>query len=209
MLKEVYDWKTDVVSWHGHIPFSFDLVKNIKPEVIVELGTHKGDSYFSFCNAVLANNLSCKCYAVDTWIGDKHSGLYNNTIFENVSEYNKRFNFSTLLRIPFDKAINYFNNNDIDILHIDGLHTYEAVKHDFYSWISKVNEETGVILLHDTEVKKDDFGVYKLWEELKKEYEYTYEFKHSNGLGVIFLADCEFYQYLKNSNVKILQKGGD
>ena len=196
MLKKDYDWKSDVNSWHGYIPFALDLVKNTKPKIIVELGSHKGDSYFSFCNAVLNNNLNCNCYAIDTWEGDKHSGFYDDNVFENVNKYNEKFNFSTLLRMTFDKAVTYFDNNDIDILHIDGLHTYEAVKHDFYNWINKVNEENGIILLHDIEVKKDDFGVYKFWEEIKKEYKYIYEFKHSYGLGIIFLSDCDFYQFL-------------
>ncbi|MGB9674615.1 MAG: class I SAM-dependent methyltransferase [Nanopusillaceae archaeon] len=191
------DWLTDISSWHGHINFAFDLVANVKPNILVELGTHKGDSYFAFCNAVLENNLNTKCFAVDTWLGDNHSGKYGEDVFKHVSEYNRKFTFSKLLRMTFDEAKYLFDDNSIDVLHIDGFHTYEAVSHDFYNWLPKVNEN-GVILLHDIEVRRDDFGVYKLWSELKEKFEYTFEFKHSFGLGVIFLKHCDFFEKLKN-----------
>ncbi len=190
-----YEWLSDVNSWGGHIPFAFELVKYYKPKTMVELGTHKGDSYFAFCNAALQYNIDCKCYAVDTWEGDRHAGFYDSNVFDNVSKYNEKFNFSTLLKMQFDKAKNYFTDHEIDILHIDGLHTYDAVKHDFNNWIEKVSLD-GVILLHDTQVKKDDFGVFKFWEELKEIYEYNFEFTNSNGLGVIFLNDNEFRERL-------------
>ena len=33
-------------AWHGHSFFAYDLARNIHPEVIVELGTHKGQFFF-------------------------------------------------------------------------------------------------------------------------------------------------------------------
>ena len=90
-----------------------------------------------------------------------------------------------LIRKTFDEAVLGFKDDSIDILHIDGLHTYEAVKHDFETWLPKVNQN-GIVLFHDIKVGEDDFGVYKLWEELKKKYA-TIEFFQSFGLGVLFL----------------------
>ena len=193
-----YDWLSGIDSWVGHIPFAFELVEQIRPKTFVELGTHKGDSYFAFCNAFAKYCTNGNCYAVDTWQGDKHAGFYGDEVFNSVAKYNEKFSFSTLLKMKFDIARSYFSDNEIDILHIDGLHTYDAVKHDFYNWLIKV-KETGIILLHDTQVMRDDFGVYKLWKELKQQYKYTYEFTNSNGLGVIFLEENVMYNKLVES----------
>ncbi|MGU3471026.1 class I SAM-dependent methyltransferase [Paenibacillus sp. D51F] len=62
-----------------------------------------------------------------------------------------------------------FAENSIDLLHIDGLHTYEAVRPDYESWLPKLAED-GIVLLHDTEIKIADFGVWKLWGELSERH---------------------------------------
>ena len=81
-----------------------------------------------------------------------------------------------------------FEDNSIDILHIDGCHTYEATKNDYEKWVCKVKSD-GFILFHDISMKERDFGVYRLWDELKEKYQ-TLEFHHSYGLGVL----CKSHQ---------------
>ncbi|MCV5768161.1 class I SAM-dependent methyltransferase, partial [Escherichia coli] len=81
-----------------HIPFAFWLVDTLRPRNIVELGTHYGSSYFSFCQAVSKLDLETCCFAVDTWGGDEHAGLYGEEVYRQVSEYNQQHysGFSTL-----------------------------------------------------------------------------------------------------------------
>ena len=87
-------------SWVGHIPFAFYLVKQHRPDTLVELGTHTGNSYFAFCQAVDMLNLPTQCFAVDTWQGDEHAGFYDDSVYEDVATYNQQnyADFSTLLR---------------------------------------------------------------------------------------------------------------
>jgi glycosyltransferase involved in cell wall biosynthesis len=175
-------------SWVGHIPFASWVIHAMEPKVFVELGTHSGNSYFAFCQSIQENALSTKAYAVDTWQGDEHAGLYDETIWQDVKTYNDENyeGFSTLIRKTFDDAVNEFENGSIDLLHIDGLHTYEAVKHDFETWLPKLSSR-GVILFHDTVVKERGFGVYKLWGELEQQYS-GFSFEHSHGLGVLLVG---------------------
>lgn len=174
-------------AWLGHRHFAYDLVRFMKPNTIVELGTHWGASFFSFCQAVVDEDESSTCcYAVDLWKGDAHTGSYSNEVYEVVAKvieklYSKQV---TLIRKTFDEAAACFEEQSIDLLHIDGYHTYQAVSHDYETWLSKL-APGGVVLFHDIAIRWGDFGVYQLWEQLKQRHP-SLEFTHSSGLGVLF-----------------------
>lgn len=181
-------WVPDLINlsaWTEHAPFAFWLVNTIHPDTIVELGTHQGYSYFVFCQAVRQLELSTRCYAIDTWKGDEHSGFYGEEIFQDVSTHNDQHysGFSRLMRSTFDDGLEYFLDGSIDVLHIDGRHFYEDIKHDFESWLPKLSDRA-VVLFHDTNVKERQFGIFRFWDELCQLYP-NFEFIHGNGLGVL------------------------
>jgi Methyltransferase domain len=172
-------------AWNQHIPFAFWLTQAHAPSIFVELGTFCGTSYFSFCQAVAALRLPTRCFAIDTWQGDSHAGFYDESVFAGVDACNelKYAGFSRLVRSSFDEALPHFLDGSIDLLHIDGLHTYEACRHDFESWLPKLSRRA-IVLFHDTNVRERGFGVHRLWAELAERYPH-FEFLHEHGLGVL------------------------
>lgn len=172
-------------AWLEHGPFMIWLVKQLQPKVFVELGTHYGYSYFAGCQAIAENDLETKAFAVDTWEGDSQAGIYGNEVFEKVSNYNDEnySEFSSLLRMTFSEALDNFPDNSIDLLHIDGFHSYDAVFLDFNSWKIKLSKKS-IVIFHDINVFAEGFGVYKFWNEIKADYP-SFEFLHGHGLGII------------------------
>lgn len=172
-------------AWYGHVPFGYWLVGQTRPRVVVELGTHYGVSYAAFCDAVVEHRLPTRCYAVDTWQGDDYAGRYGEEVFLDVAGFHdmRYRDFSTLLRMTFDEARAQFPDGGIDLLHIDGEHGLDAVRHDFENWLPALSERA-VVLFHDINVRERAFGVWSLWDELSRRYP-SFEFPHSSGLGLL------------------------
>lgn len=172
-------------SWLEHIPFAFWIVDVLRPGVFVELGTQSGNSYAAFAQAVQILGLSSAAYAVDSWRGDSQTGFYDESVYEEWARYHdRRFSsFSRLVRSTFDEAATHFADGTIDLLHIDGCHTYEAVSADFALWRPKLSPR-GVVLLHDVNVRERDFGAWRFWEELQTQVP-SFKFLHGHGLGVL------------------------
>lgn len=172
-------------AWHGHVAFAHWLVQAMRPRVVVELGTHHGVSYASFCHAVAARGMTTRCFAVDTWRGDAQAGAYGEDVYADLKRFNDTYYsaFSTLLRCTFDEALGRFPDRCIDLLHIDGQHGYEMVRHDFVTWLPKLSDQA-VVLFHDTAVREPTFGVWQLWDELARQYP-AFAFEHAFGLGVL------------------------
>jgi len=190
-------------AWVGHIPFAYLAVDLLRPQQLLELGTDSGNSYMAFCQAVAYLNSGTQCHAVDSWQGDAQAGYYGNEVLEDLrSRHDPLYSkFSELIQSDFDAACRQFPDGSIDLLHIDGFHTYEAVSHDFATWLPKLSERA-VVLLHDTQVDKDGFGVASFFAEISHRYPH-FEFLHSNGLAAIAVGGSvpePFMEFMRYAN---------
>ena len=172
-------------AWIEHVPFAFWLVDVLRPRTIVELGASTGVSYSAFCQAVKFLQLPTSCIAIDTWQGDEHVGRYSENVYrEFESFHNQRYSaFSRLVKSTFDQAVRHFDDGSVDLLHIDGVHTYETVRHDYESWLPKLSAD-GVVLFHDANIRENGFGVFRLWSEIIDSHSH-FSFLHGHGLGFL------------------------
>ena len=184
--------------WEGHRDFAYDLLQFVRPERLVELGSQYGCSLFSFCQAVRDFKLDTEINAVDLWSGDIGAEITGEEVYALVQKtaatYYPEVNLH-LFQMCFDDARPNFADNSIDILHIDGGHTFEDVEHDFTTWLPKL-KENGIVLFHDV-YSPIDQGSCDHWEKTKKEYDCYFDFTHSCGLGVLFPKGRYWYDKLE------------
>jgi hypothetical protein len=174
-------------AWSELIPIMYALFVLLRPRRFVELGVHNGMSFFAACQIVERLDLATECVAIDSWEGDEHAGFHDSSVFDRFRAYlGASYPRHEFIQAYFPAARSCFEDGSIDLLHIDGLHTYEAVKDDFQTWLPCMSD-VGVVIFHDINVFERGFGVWRLWEELKAKYP-AFDFSHKHGLGIIFVG---------------------
>lgn len=174
------------LDWWGHVPFAATIVQAIKPRKIVELGVYLGDSLAALSQAVDYLNLDTEIIGIDTWTHMNDLGQQDeeNTRL-TIEFFAKRFPKTKLDRRDFNEAVLDTPDASIDLLHIDGDHTREAVRNDYTKWLPKLREN-GIVLLHDIAIGDHAWaGVDIFWREELRPFHPYFEFYHSWGLGVV------------------------
>jgi glycosyltransferase involved in cell wall biosynthesis len=175
-------------AWSYLVPVMFGLIALLRPRRFVELGSHYGCSFFAACQALRALEISADAVAIDTWKGDLQAGHYPESVFEDFihilrTRYPDRSHY---IRSKFDDAVSCFEDGSIDLLHIDGLHHYDAVRADFEAWLPKMSDR-GVIIMHDTTVYDAGYEVWLLWRDIAARYP-AVNLLHCHGLGVAYVG---------------------
>ncbi|MEW9805306.1 class I SAM-dependent methyltransferase [Mesorhizobium sp. ZMM04-5] len=188
-------------TWGEHIPFLFSLMTLFRPRRYVELGVFGGASFLAACQAVRATGTQASCVGIDTWAGDPHTGSYASDVFDSfVSKLRKYDDYAGYIRGDFNEALPRFEDGSIDLLHIDGFHTIEAVQNDFDSWLPKMSDR-GIIIFHDINEFHADFGVWRFWRSVRTRYPH-FEFGHGHGLGVLLVGEaCPLRKPIDGSQV--------
>ncbi|UWQ14576.1 class I SAM-dependent methyltransferase [Aliiroseovarius sp. M344] len=203
------EYRSTQIAWQGLTPIAAWAIIDLKPRRVVELGSYRGDSFFSFLQAAQSVSELEDLVAIDTWEGDQHTGAYVEDVHKQFhTELDSRKDpRARSIRDFFVNAAQQFKANSIDLLHIDGAHDYASVREDFETWLPKMAAD-GVVLFHDTMVKTEGFGVWQFWEELEQEYSgRCFNFTHSNGLGVLCLGTSTNGDFRNLSSLGAVEAG--
>jgi glycosyltransferase involved in cell wall biosynthesis len=188
--RKTSDWIEEKVSaWKGHRGFAEWLVRRVQPKIVVDLGVDYGYSTFVWASA--GKPLGTEVFGVDIFEGDGHTGTRQtfDSVTRDVEEHG--LDNVSILRADFASVAKVWCR-PVDILHIDGFHTEEAVRADFKAWSPHVRNG-GVILFHDTAIQ--DYGVKDFFATLPPEC--CFSFPHSCGLGV-YTKNKELLQEIRS-----------
>lgn len=192
-FQPVRDVETITSAWKGHRIFAEWLVKTIKPTQIVDLGVDYGYSTLVFANAARANGFGTVT-GIDLFEGDTMTGLRNT--HASILEWIDALSLANVEIIKGDfNVVSLSWERPIDILHIDGYHSYEAVYKDFMSWNGFVRED-GIILFHDINVANPEFEVINFFRNLSGGHKLY--FLQSFGLGIYTKNDA-LYNLILNT----------
>ena len=94
----------------------------------MELGVDSGNSYCAFLQAVQSLALTTQCYGIDNWLGDERADHDGDDVYAELRSYHDPLygSFSTLIHGAFEDALSRFSDRSVELLHLDGFHTYEA-----------------------------------------------------------------------------------
>jgi len=158
----------------GDLVFLFNLAAELpQGGNYLEVGSWMGLSSIIFSNGLLANlNLDAKVYCVDTWEGSAEhqtdetvrSGMLYQTFLSNVSKASMD-RFIRPVKGKSEQVAEKWPGPFMDIIFIDGDHTFEGCYNDVKAWLPWLNKK-GRMVGHDAVPEK---GVARALEKLSGE----------------------------------------
>ncbi len=155
----------------------YGLVRAVKPQTVVEIGSARGRST-CFIGMALRENRNGMLYAIDPHTRTEWNDEDSVDTFEILNDNLKRCGVRDYVKVLRDASENVAAtwHQPIDILFIDGDHSYEGVKRD-WNLFSPFVQKFGVTIFHDTlwELRPDpkysrpDMGVPRFVDELREQ----------------------------------------
>ena len=177
----------------GEILGLLKILKDRKPQAILEIGTGSGGTFYLFARIAdpHANLISLDLP------GGSFGGGYGKhkiTLYRSFAGPNQKIH---LLRADshqeatVDKVEKILDNSKLDFLFIDGDHSYEGAKKDFETY-TRLVKKGGIAAFHDITPHPSATGcrVHDFWKEIRQAFR-TEEFVEDwdqgrGGIGVIY-----------------------
>jgi predicted O-methyltransferase YrrM len=176
----------------SEIDFALSMIQDIRPKRIMELGTGKGGNLFLLANASAPD---ATVISLDMRGGPHGAGYppWKVPLLKSFVHGNQK-----LVLLDADShnsntpnmISNILQGELLDVLFIDGDHSYEGVKKDFNLYTSFVRPG-GLIVMHDIAICDHDptCKVNVFWDEIKENYEHEEVIEDHKqdwgGLGIL------------------------
>ena len=169
-----------------------EIVASICPKRVLEIGTFQGGT---LC---VLPRLSAMCAAIISvdLIGGKFGGGPSKLRSLLYRTFRKLFQSMQLIRgdSHSEEVVGRVRDitQSLDVLFIDGDHTYEGVKHGFLSY-SPLVRAGGIVAFHDITEHPEETGcdVSRFWNEVKTSYRHEEIIETANrgwaGIGVLYV----------------------
>jgi hypothetical protein len=165
--------RLDLQGWNSKAPIFAELLAEIRPQVIIEVGTWKGASAIHMARTAKSIGLDCKIICVDTWLGSlEFWDRANNPAFADFDRYGAlklRHGFPNVYYqflanvvicevqdyiVPFPQtsqiAAEFFKMKDLkaNLIYLDGSHEEKFVVQDIIDYLP-LRAEGGIIFGDD------------------------------------------------------------
>lgn len=136
------------------------LIRKYNCRDIAEIGVERG----GLTHAILSACQLDSHFLIDPWRPYSGSGAgwyFNQPRFQKWAVWDDLYDYvvkcfgdrTTILRLPSLEAIQQFQSNSLDLVFIDGDHSYEAVTADIQAWLP-ILRDTGILAGHDYDAKE-------------------------------------------------------
>jgi len=169
-----------------------EFLKDRPMKNVVEIGTAAGGTFYVLCQ-VAPND--AQIISIDLPGGPFGGGydIEDMRLFKRYGKLDQKLFF--MREDSHDETtktvlISHLNNKPIDVLFIDGDHTYDGVKKDFELYAPLV-AKGGIIIFHDIckHATAPECQVDKFWSEIKDKYEHKEivdpDDKEWGGIGIL------------------------
>lgn len=172
------------------------LVDKNPPGIMVEIGTAKGGTFYALCQMAKAN---ATVISIDL-PGGAYGGGYTEDETKKLKSFTRPKQKTHFLRLDShlettkDKLVKILNGRKIDLLFIDGDHSYEGCRMDWEMY-SPLVHKGGIIALHDIcpHPLISECQVEKVWNEIEDQYKSQRIIDYTNarwgGIGVIWYGE--------------------
>jgi cephalosporin hydroxylase len=151
-----------------------EIIRKQRPKAFLEIGTRNGGTFFVLCRL---SDPHAIVISLDL-PGGKFGGGYTPFQIPVIRHMRKPGQRIHLLRADSHQADTKKRAEDalgecrLDLLFIDGDHSYDGVKRDFEMY-SPLVKDGGLVVFHDiVEISDSTIGVHRFWNEIKPDYKH-------------------------------------